>query len=395
MEAKNLLIGFRKVVTLLLMVVIVVLYGCKDDPEPIVGTTEADIPKFTVVNLATKLTDKSNNATSRTWTIQDGTPATSTDRVVDVVFGSKGTKSIKLDVVFDNGTKNSATFTIDVSEELNATIASTQTLLFAKGDKDIKVSLKFSAAVVGEPDGYAWTFPGGTPATSTEASPTVVWTGGGTPAVSLKITRSKDAATLTKTATIEVGPKNLWTNSFWGFEADDVIANLQTWDGDKGAPWAGSVVTALGTGFDGKAIEINYPGNTGYYGVISRDKTPSNAKLKLGDIVLFSYYAKVAVAGSKIGFARIVNHIPSWWEGNPPTGFEGFTAAQAQDYQFWANIEPVDNIGTDWTRISKIDTLDNLNYAEGKNVFPEFGFSGNPGRFSIDKVELKRLGSIN
>jgi len=393
MKTKNLLVGYQQIATRLLFVFVVLLFGCKEDPEPVVGTTEATVPDFAVVKVAAKFTDKSNNAASRVWTFQDATPATSTDKIVDVVFNSKGTKTVNLDVVFENGTKNSQSFTVQVAEELNATISSTETVSFAKGDKDIKVSVKFSATVVGEPDGYSWTFPGGTPATSTETSPTVVWMGGGTSQVSLKITRSKDAATLTKTETKQVGPLNLWTNDFWGFESETVVANLQTWDGDKGSGWAGGVLTALANSYEGKGIEINYPGNTGYYGVISRDKTASNTKLDKGDIVLFSFYAKASAADSKIGFARVVNHVPSWWEGSPPPGFEGFTAAQAQDYQFWANIEPA-TVGTAWTRVSVIDTLDNLNYAKGNNVFPEFGFSGDAKLFAIDKVEVKRVGKL-
>lgn len=394
MKTKNLLAGYQRIVALPLLVLLLLVIGCKEDPEPVLGTTEATVPDFAVVNVPTKFTDKSNNAASRIWTIQDGTPATSSDKSVDVVFSSKGSKNVTLDVVFENGTKNSQSFTVQVAEELNATISSTQTVSFALGDKDIKVSVKYAATVVGDPDKYDWTFPGGTPATSTEAGPTVVWTGGGKPEVSLKITRSKDNASLTKTETKQVGPANLWTNDFWGFEAADVVSNLQTWDGDAAGPWAGSVLSVLANGYEGKGIEINFPGNKGYYGVISRDKTPANTSLELGDIVLFSFYAKVPVAGSKIGFARIVNHVPSWWEGNPPAGFEGFTAADGQNYQFWANIEPVDEIGTSWTRISKIDTLDNLDYAKGKNVFPEFGFGGNAALFSIDMVELKRLGKL-
>jgi hypothetical protein len=223
----------------------------------------------------------------------------------------------------------------------------------------------------------------------------VVWIGGGAPVVSLTVSRSADNASLEVTETIQVGPENLFTNDFWGFEGEDVATTLQTWDGDAGGPWAAGVIAAINNGYEGKAIEINYPGNTGYYGVISRDITPANASLKLGDIVLLSYYAKVSADGSAIGFSRLVNHVPSWWVDAPPPGFEGFTADQAQDYQFWNNVEPVAGIGTDWTRITTIDTLNDLSYAEGRNLFPEFGFGGAPAVFSVDKVELKLLGNIN
>ena len=382
------------IITLFLVAFMLSIEACKeDDPEPVQGVVEADLPEFAVVNVPVAFLDKSDDATSREWTIQDGTPATSTEKSVSVTFSSAGSKSVTLSVVFDNGTTNSATFTVDVAEELNASISSEETVDIV--DNDIEVSVTFEATVVGDPDGYNWTFPGGSPETSTEANPTVVWVGGGMSDVSLTITRSADNASLEVSETIQVGPENLWTDEFWGFEGEEVIATLQTWDGDAGGPWGAGVLAALNNGYEGKGIEINYPGNTGYYGVISRDITTANASLKLGDIVLFSYYAKVAADGSAIGFSRIVNHCPSWWEGNPPAGFEGFTADQAQDYQYYCNVEPVDAIGTEWTRISTIDTLESLNYADGLNVFPEFGFGGDPAVFSIDKVELKLLGNLN
>ena len=370
------------------------LVSCSEDeepPEP--GVVEADVPEFAVVNVPVTLLDRSNNAASRTWTIQDGSPATSTDRSASVTFSSAGSKTISLDVVFDNGTTNSETFTIEIAEELNADITATETAVFL--ENDVEFSVTFEANVVGGPDGYLWSFPGGTPETSTEASPTVTWLGGGNPEVSLTITRSKDNASLEVTGSLQVGPENLFTNDFWGFEAEDVVAALQTWDGDAGGPWEPGVIAALADGYEGKAIEVNYPGDKGYYGVISRDNAAVNASLNIGDIVLFSYYVKTATDGANLQFSRIVNHAPSWWEDAPPAGFEGFTAADAQEYQFWTNIGPVTDIGSDWTRISTLDTLDNLNYAEAVNVFPEFGFGGDPAIFSIDKVELKRLGNVN
>ena len=383
-----------QIIAMFLVAFMLFIVACKEDePDPVQGAVEADVPEFAVVNVPVTFLDKSDDATSREWTIQDGTPATSTEKSVGVTFASPGSKNVSLTVLFDNGTTNSATFTIDVAEELNASISTEETVNIV--DNDIEVSVTFAATVVGDPDGYNWSFPGGTPETSTEENPTVVWIGGGMAEVSLTITRSADNATLEVSENVQVGPENLFTNEFWGFEGEDVTATLQTWDGDAGGPWAAGVLATLNTGYEGKGIEVNYPGNTGYYGVISRDITSANTSLKLGDIVLFSYYAKVATDGSAVGFSRIVNHVPSWWEGNPPAGFEGFTADQAQDYQFYCNVEPVAEIGTDWTRISVIDTLESLSYPEGLNVFPEFGFGGDPGVFSFDKVELKLLGNLN
>jgi len=391
----------QQLVALSLLVFSILMPACKDsDPAPEAGIVEADVPEFALVNVPTTLLDKSNNAASRTWTITGGTPATSTDKSVAVTFTTSGTKSITLDVVFDNGTTNSATFTIDVADELNASIASTETSSFELGDNDVAFSVTFSANAVGDPDGYNWSFPGGTPETSTEESPVVVWLGGGMSEVSLTITRSADGASLEVSETVQVGPENLFNDDVWGFEGEDILSSFQTWDG--GGPWAAGVLTQVSTAFDGlKSAEINYDGSvTGYYGMITRDTKVANATegaLKLGDIVLYSFYAKANTAGAVFGFSRIVNHAPSWWEGGPPPGWDGFTAADAQDYQFWTNIEPVE-LGTDWQRVSVIDTLSNINYPEAINIFPEFGISteaGIPAVISLDKVELKLIGNVN
>jgi PKD repeat protein len=288
-------------------------------------------------------------------------------------------------VVFDNGTTNSSTFSINIAEELNASFTRTETISRTEDMNDISVSVAFEVTAVGDPDSYSWSFPGGTPETSTEANPTVVWVGGGTPEVSLTITRSADGASLEVAESVQVGPENLFTNDYWGFEGEDVVSSLQTWNGAINEPWAPGVLAAINNGYDGKAIEINFPGNDIYYGVISRDYWDSNTQLALGDIVLLSYYAKAGTAGASMQFSRIVNHLPEWSIENP---------ADAQNFQSWNGTEPVE-LGTDWTRITKIDTLDDLSYPNANNVFPEFGFIGEAAVFSLDKVELKLLGNIN
>lgn len=400
MKTLNLFTVLRSILVMVMVTSLLLITACKEDePAPVKGTVEADVPDFAVVNSPVTFLDKSNNAASRAWTFQDGTPATSIDRSVDVTFSSEGTKTITLDVVFDNGTTNSETYTVEVAAELGVSFTSTETVNFNMGDNDIEVSVSFQSTVVGNPDSYSWSFPGGTPETSTEANPTVVWTGGGMPEVSLTVSRTADGASLEAKEMVQVGPANLLSADIWGFEAPEVTPNFQTWNGGINEPWPAGVFTQVNTAYDGNgAVEINWDGNDApYYGVISRDTKAANATegaLKLGDIVLFSYYVKASVDGAVITYGRIDNLAPSWWEGGPPAGWEGFTAADAQSFQDWCWTQPTCTM--DWQRISVIDTLDNLSYAEALNVYPEFGFEGQEAAlFSLDKVELKLLGNIN
>ena len=68
-------------------------------------------------------TDNSINVESRTWTFEDGTPATSSEATVDVVFNSTGTKEVTLTVTYSDGTEDHGTLSIEVTNPLSADIA--------------------------------------------------------------------------------------------------------------------------------------------------------------------------------------------------------------------------------------------------------------------------------
>lgn len=150
-------------------------------------------------------TDNSINVQSRTWTFEDGTPATSGEATVDVVFNSVGTKEITLTVTYSDGTEDKGSLSIEVTNPLSADIAvaGLTKMGAAKFGKEITFSLE---NVIGNPTSYEWTFPGGTPATSTEASPKVVWNSQiDDVEVSCKITRADDGVEVTATTHIVAG----------------------------------------------------------------------------------------------------------------------------------------------------------------------------------------------
>jgi PKD repeat protein len=389
MKTMKQLLTVRQVLAVMLLSSLFLVVSCKDDTvEPEVGTVSATVPSFSVVNVPVTLVDKSTSAASRTWTVTGGTPATSTEKSVEVTFTEVGTSTVTLSVKFENGTEADSTFSVTVAEELNADIAfAGGDYSFALGDSDLSFTFDLSIVdEVGGADSYLWTFPAGTvPESSTDASLTGVIFSGDNPEISLTLSRSADGASITITGTLETeGPANLWATGFWDFELEGVVGMLQTWDGDIGGLWADGVVALDEGGYEGKGITVNYPGDKGYYGVISRDLHDDNAQLTKDDIVMFSFYAK-SNSGTPEGFARIVNHLPSWSIPDP---------ALAQNYQYFGNVG-FDGIGTEWTKVSIIDTLDYLETATADNVFPEIGFSGAAQSMSLDKVELKLLGNTN
>ena len=126
------------------------------------------------VNAGEKVTfvDNSLNVESRTWTFEDAEPATSTQASVDVVFKSNGQKKVVLEVTFkDKSTlKKEATVTV-VSPILGEmSVSSTTPMGCIKIGDEVTFSIN---GLSGDPDAYSWTFEGGEPATSTEATPKV------------------------------------------------------------------------------------------------------------------------------------------------------------------------------------------------------------------------------
>ncbi|MEQ8238699.1 MAG: PKD domain-containing protein [Cyclobacteriaceae bacterium] len=391
MKTLKSLIKKPQILVIALMASIVMVSSCTEDevtpPEP--GTVEATVPEAAVVNVPFTFVDRTREVASREWTFQDGTPATSTDQTVAVTFTTAGEKTIGLKITFANGAEAESSYTVNVSPELSATASATATQSALQfGDNDFRFSVALSAAVIGGADEVLWTIPGGIPETSTELSPTVEMVGYGDVDITLNLKRALDGAevNITTTVTLEASYSNLFADGLWSFDDESRVGSFQTWDGDLGAPFEEGVVTSVSEGFKGSAIQVTYPGNKGYYGMISRDLWESNAQLASGDIVLFSYYLRVLTEGATVQFSRIVNHLPGWSIEDP---------SLEEGYQYFANVGPVEGgAPSEWVRISVVDTLSSLNQASASNVFPEIGFAGDAASFLIDEVELIKLGSV-
>ena len=197
----------KKILSLLTVCGLFSLAACQpEDAE----TIEKDFDfgaSVTTVNVGETVTftDYSINVQSRTWTFPDGEPATSSEPVADVVFTTQGTKDVTLTVTYSDGTEDKGNISITVLNSLTAEIQADG--LTPKGCAKKGQEITFSLdGVVGSPDSYEWTFPGGTPATSSEASPKVVWNDQiNDVEVTCKLTRSSDGATATLTKHIIAG----------------------------------------------------------------------------------------------------------------------------------------------------------------------------------------------
>lgn len=80
--------------------------------DPDVSTTNPEANQVTV------FTDYSEGVVSRVWTFQDGIPATSTDKIVNVLFPREGPITCEIEVTYSDGFKQKKNVPIQVGDEL-------------------------------------------------------------------------------------------------------------------------------------------------------------------------------------------------------------------------------------------------------------------------------------
>lgn len=85
----------------------------------------------------------------------------------------------------------------------------------------------YDRSSLGEVDSYSWSFPGGSPSSSTQANPTVVYNQGGTYMVSLTVTNSSGSTTIVDSNYIRVS-NNYGNNAQWSedFEGNAFPRNI-------------------------------------------------------------------------------------------------------------------------------------------------------------------------
>lgn len=325
-------------------VMAICISSCKKEPQD--GPKETYTIEFrqdmnvALVGTAVKFTDLSLGATSRTWKFQDGTPATSTDAEVSVVFGSFGQKNCSLEVTFPDKSTQKKEFTIQVNEELSAAIAVSG--LSPKGCAKKGTEITFSLEdIKGGADAYEWTFPGGTPATSTEASPKVVWNSQiNDVEVTCVVKRTTDNSTITVTKNIIAGNYPLFTvddafgKDMYSFDKYDALGSAHIW-GDCGSgaverndcntnPGLFTYVTPGANG-TAKGLKINLPSISveqvfeKNYEFNFRDNWSNNAVVTIGDKLELKMSLKVAdpTTMASIFWGKLSYQLDSWnWDNS-------------------------------------------------------------------------------
>lgn len=158
----------------------------------------------TVINAgqSVQFTNLSTNSTSYSWTFTGGTPSTSTAQNPSVAYNTAGTYAVTL-IANNAGGSDTETKTayITVNTVVNVPVANftANTTSITEGG-----SVQFTDQSTNNPTSWAWSFAGGTPASSSAQNPSVTYATAGTYTVSLTATNSAGSNTMTKTNYITV-----------------------------------------------------------------------------------------------------------------------------------------------------------------------------------------------
>jgi len=153
--------------------------------------------------------NNSQNATSYSWNFGGSTtPNTSTAQSPDICFNSIGTFHIVLSATNSNGTDTSG-LTVTVTDCLAPAFTATGT------NECTNYCVSFTDQTTGNPTSWNWSFPGGTPSTSTQQNPAnVCYPNVGVFDVSLSVSNGGGNNSITKTGYITViqSPKGTISN---------------------------------------------------------------------------------------------------------------------------------------------------------------------------------------
>ncbi len=177
-------------------------------------------------------TNLSNNATSFTWNFGDGSNSTAQDP--SHTYANDGVYTVTLTATNSCG---SAIF------EETITIVTPPTAGFTSNGSAgcAPFMVQFTNTSSANATSYAWEFPGGTPASSTEENPVVIWNTAGVYTVTLTAFNSAGSSTSTSVITVNAGPSAGFTYQVGGLTA--VFTNNSangvsySWDfGDGSSP---------------------------------------------------------------------------------------------------------------------------------------------------------------
>ncbi len=324
---------------------ILILLGCSSDDdqfeEPVFPKAVFSASKTTLVAGETiSFIEESEHALSYEWEFLGGDPAISSEQNPSVSYPNAGTYSVTLTVTNEDGedteTKTDYISVSRIETPPLAAFSSSETAIEAGED------LSFTDESTNAPTSWAWEFPGGDPATSSEQNPSVTYTDAGTYSVTLTVTNADGEDTEIKTdyisvSRIETPPLAAFSGSETDIEAGE---DLSFTDESTNAPtsWAWEFPGGDPATSSEQNPSVTYP-NAGTYSVTltvtnedgenTETKTDyiSVSRIETPPLAAFSGSETAIEAGEDLSFTDESTNSPtSWaWEfpgGDPATSSE-------------------------------------------------------------------------
>lgn len=314
----------KKIFSMAALCSLILAVSCSKSSTKVETEFSYNVPPEAIAGQPVKFEDLSLGVSSREWTFEDAEPAASKAAVVDVTFNEGGEKAVKLVVNFLDGTKQQKDFKVNVLGSLSAVIEASD--LTPKGCAKSGAEITFSLKdVVGEPTSYNWTFPGGTPATSTEASPKVTWNSQiDDVKVTCEMTRAADGAKKTVETSIIAGNYPLLKKDtkfgydVFGFEGTDVRNAYICYakDGDQ----ASKATIVDGGSNSSKCMKVDatsynylpvpgYESMNGFIDLFHRNNWCNNASMEVGKKYKMSFDIKASAPALET--VELLKTIPS------------------------------------------------------------------------------------
>ncbi|MEM1320161.1 MAG: PKD domain-containing protein [Bacteroidota bacterium] len=168
---------------------------------------------FNVNGVNVDFTNTSTNATSFSWDFGDGNSSLETNP--SHTYAGDGTYTVTLTALNECGsTEISQTVVIVTPPDAGFTVSGNEGCA--------PLTVQFTDQSSANTTGWQWSFPGGTPSTSTDQNPTVVYSTPGTYSVTLEVSNAAGTDVVTQTDIIVVGdgPTASFTTQLSGANAD-------------------------------------------------------------------------------------------------------------------------------------------------------------------------------
>jgi len=285
-------------------------------------------PISITANTKVNFTDlTSNNPTAWSWSFPGGTPSTSTTQHPSVTYTTPGIYNVTLTA--GNSTGNSTlTKTGYITVNFAAPVAN---LSANKTSVTAGETINYTDLSTNSPTTWSWSFPGGTPSTSTIQHPSVTYTTPGIYNVTLIAGNSSGNSTLTKTGLITVNiaapVANLSANKTFVTAGEtvsytDLSTNSPTtwsWSFPGGTPSASTVqnpqVVYSSAGIYNVTLTVT---NTSGTNTITKS---SYITVSSGvPVVSFSANKTTVIAGESITYTDMSSNNPTSWLWSFPGG---------------------------------------------------------------------------